>query len=289
MPAKSKPCRFFSSADEMRDFSRSLQMDRQSHGFVPTMGNLHAGHLELVRQAQKTCDCVTVSIFVNPRQFGPNEDFASYPRSWEDDRAKLESLGTDVIYSPEAGEMYPPGFSSHIEIKGLGDRLEGEFRPGFFKGVATVVGKLFMQVEPDKAFFGEKDFQQLLVVRKMVRDLNMGVEIVGVPCQRDENGLALSSRNAYLSEDEKRIAPELYRTLCREAEAVAEGASITDVQKRAVRRLEQAGFGKIDYVAVCDAESLEPAKETSTSRLLRILAAAWLGRARLIDNVAIHQ
>jgi pantoate--beta-alanine ligase len=252
--------------------------------FVPTMGALHEGHLELVRQGLQQAETVIASIFVNPAQFAPHEDLDAYPRTLEEDVEKLKSVGCEAVWAPSLQEMYPHGMpTTTIDVGGVSKPLEGEFRPHFFGGVATVVAKLLNQVRPDVAMFGEKDWQQLQVVTQMVKDLDMGVEIMGVGIVRDENGLALSSRNAYLSKEEYKTACHLNRTLFSMAEKIKDGMGIEEAESWGTQELQEAGFGKIDYCAVRDAHTLLP----SDHGVLRILAAAWCGKARLIDNVAV--
>lgn len=255
-------------------------------GLVPTMGALHAGHLKLVAEARKKAKRVVISIFVNPRQFAPSEDFARYPRDEAADLAKLAKLakaGGDLVWSPDASEMYPDGFATRIEAEGAAEGLETDFRPHFFGGVATVCCKLFLQVAPDVALFGEKDYQQLCVIRQMVRDLDLPLAIKGVATVREKDGLALSSRNAYLSADERRVAPMLYATLTRLAEAIRDGGAIALLRADASVALLAAGFTKVDYIEVRDAGTLGP-YDRAAGREGRILAAAWLGKTRLIDN-----
>ncbi len=254
-------------------------------GLVPTMGALHEGHLSLVRVAKAKAGRTVATLFVNPAQFGPNEDFAKYPRDTDDDAQKLENEGCDLLFRPDAEEIYPPGHATKVTVEGLGDILEGEFRPGFFTGVATVVTKLLVQALPDFAVFGEKDYQQLLVIRRLTRDLDIPVAIEAVPTVRDDDGLALASRNAYLTKEEREIAPALFGTLSQVAENVGRGVDTKEQAAWGLDQLERAGFGKIDYFTVRDAETLEPA--AGASRPARVLAAAWLGKARLIDNVAV--
>jgi pantoate--beta-alanine ligase len=252
-------------------------------GLVPTMGALHRGHLSLVQQALDAGERTVVSIFVNPTQFGPNEDFASYPRSEAEDVAKLQALGAHLVWAPALEEMYPPRFSTYVHVEELTGHLDGPHRPGHFQGVATVVTKLLRQVAPDRAYFGEKDYQQLQVVTRLARDLDLDVEIVGVPTVRDADGLALSSRNIYLSADERRRAAVLPRVLAETADAAASNlASFAELLRAARAALVEAGFGPIDYVQICDAETLVPVH--SLDRPARIFAAARLGRTRLIDN-----
>mgnify|MGYP000305930813 CR=1 FL=1 len=247
-------------------------------GFVPTMGALHDGHLALVRHAKSLCDKTVVSIFVNPLQFAPTEDLDRYPRDEAGDIARLQSVGCDLIYLPTVDVLYPKNFVSRIEMAGPALGLETDFRPQFFSGVATVVSKLFNQVRPDVAVFGEKDFQQLAVVRAMVRDFDMGIEIVGMPTVREADGLALSSRNAYLSTEERAIAPKLHQAL----EAIRDGLMTIDTAKT---DLQTTGFGQVDYIALRDADTLGEITPETKSR--RLLAALWLGKTRLIDNLAV--
>lgn len=252
---------------------------------VPTMGALHEGHLSLVRVAKAKAGRIVATLFVNPAQFGPNEDFADYPRDTDGDAQKLENEGCDLLFRPDAEEIYPPGHATKVSVEGLGDILEGEFRPGFFTGVATVVTKLLMQALPDFAVFGEKDYQQLLIIRRLTRDLDIPVVIEAAPTVRDDDGLALASRNAYLTSAEREIAPVLFGTLSQVAENVGRGVDAEEQAAWGLDQLERAGFGKIDYFTVRDAETLEPA--AGASRPARVLGAAWLGKARLIDNVAV--
>jgi pantoate--beta-alanine ligase len=252
---------------------------------VPTMGALHAGHLALVRAARDRAKRVCATIFVNPAQFAPNEDFASYPRNERADQELLRGEKTDLSYMPSVEEMYPAGHTTRVRVAAIAQTLEEDFRPGHFDGVATVVAKLLLQALPDVALFGEKDYQQLLVVRRMVRDLDIPVRIEGVPTVREPDGLALSSRNAYLTAEERQIAPALHRTLTAVARSVAAGAEPEQRAAEAMETLMRSGFRKVDYVAVRDAETLQPIRDRS--RPARVLAAAWLGRARLIDNVAV--
>lgn len=258
----------------------------ESVAFVPTMGNLHAGHLALVHEARHRASRVVASIFVNPLQFGPNEDLAGYPRTLERDQAMLGDAGCDLLFAPDVETMYPSGQSDHtrIEVPGLSGQLCGASRPGHFSGVATVVAKLFNMVQPDLALFGEKDFQQLLVIRRLVEDLAMPIEILGVPTIRESDGLAMSSRNGYLCADERSIAPVLYRTLTAAAANLVSGRSIPLVEQDALEALSNQGL-RPDYVSVRRAADL--AEPTDEDQELVVLAAAYLGRARLIDNLRV--
>ena len=264
---------------------QAWRQDGAAVGLVPTMGALHEGHLALVRRSLATTERTCVTLFVNPRQFGPAEDFARYPRDEARDLELIETAGAHLAFAPTLAEMYPEGHLTQVSVGRLGEILEGEFRPGFFAGVATVVAKLLLQAQPDVAFFGEKDYQQLVVVRRLVRDLDIPVEITGVPTARAPDGLALASRNAYLSEPERAIAPALHRVIVEAAANVAAGKDARPEETRAVQALKTAGFGPVDYVAVRDAETLEEPKGARGRR--RVLAAAWLGKTRLIDNVVV--
>ncbi len=256
-------------------------------GMVPTMGALHEGHVSLVRGALDRGDVPVASIFVNPTQFGPNEDFAAYPRGEADDFAKLEAAGCRIAFAPSVEEMYPGAQLTTVTVGGsLTEGLCGPFRPGHFQGVATVVCKLLMMATPDRGYFGEKDYQQLQVLKRMARDLNMPVEIVGMPTIREPDGLAMSSRNRYLSAEERKIALALHRELTKAADAVRdETASCARVADQATQSLLKAGFDKVEYFTVVDADDLSPLEHVTVPA--RIAAAARLGRTRLIDNVAV--
>jgi pantoate--beta-alanine ligase len=248
------------------------------------MGALHEGHLSLVRSGKERCTRAIASLFVNPRQFAPHEDFERYPRDEAGDAALLATAGCDVLYAPERTVMYPAGFATNVIVADVSTTLEGEFRPHFFGGVATVVTKLLMQTLPDAALFGEKDYQQLLVINRLARDLDIPVKIFGCPTVREHDGLAMSSRNAYLSADQRRIAARLNLVLHDAIKEIRSGAAIADVEAEAKRHLLAAGFGSIDYVAVRDAATLSAAIGNEPKR---ILAAVWLGKTRLIDNMAV--
>jgi pantoate--beta-alanine ligase len=252
---------------------------------VPTMGALHAGHAALVAEARRRADHVVASIFVNPLQFGANEDLADYPRREASDARLLEEEGCDILWAPGAQVMYPDGFATNVSVAGVSEGLCGGARPGHFDGVATVVTKLLNQVRPDVAVFGEKDYQQLAVIRRLAEDLDLGAEIVGVPTQRDADGLALSSRNAYLSEEERTAARALPRALGEAAQAMIDGAAPAEAIERARTRLVAAAFSRIDYFELRDAATLSPM--TVLDRPARLLAAAVVGRTRLIDNLPV--
>ena len=255
-------------------------------GLVPTMGALHDGHLALVKTARAECERVVATIFVNPKQFAPNEDLDAYPRREEADLTMLRSAGIALVFMPGTAEMYPPGFATTVRIAGLTDCLCGAHRPGHFDGVSTVVTKLLIQSLPDVAYFGEKDYQQLVVVRRLARDLDISVRIAGVPTVRDTDGLALSSRNTYLSPEERRVAPALARVLQRMAAAlVVQSAAVANELARGIADLESAGFA-VEYLEIRDADTLAPVTETITGPA-RVFAAAHLGRTRLIDNLPI--
>jgi pantoate--beta-alanine ligase len=275
------------SIDELRRQIAKWRREGARVGFVPTMGNLHAGHLELVRHASSRAQRVVVSVFVNPMQFCPGEDFDSYPRTLRKDQEKLEHEQVDVLFTPCVETIYPRGVeaSTRIEVPQVSEGMCGDFRPGHFTGVATVVACLFNLVQPQLAVFGEKDYQQLAVIRRMVGDLCWDIEIEGVPTVREADGLAMSSRNQYLTETERKRAPALYRTLCQVAERLrAQDSSYRDLEMAAMADLEKAGFSP-EYVNIRHAETLLPA-EIGETRCV-VLAAARLGDTRLIDNVKV--
>ncbi len=252
---------------------------------VPTMGALHAGHLKLVEEARTMGDRVLVSIFVNPAQFAPHEDFASYPRQEEADLDKLAPLGIDTVFAPTVAEMYPEGFATKVAVGGPSEGLETDFRPHFFGGVATVVTKLFTACRPHVAVFGEKDYQQLMVVRRLAADLGLGVHVHGVATIREPDGLALSSRNAYLSPEERKVAPLLQAEMQRVAASIQAGQPATEALATGAAALGAAGF-KVDYLQLRNADTLRPVEDVSREKL-RLLAAAKLGRTRLIDNIPV--
>lgn len=249
---------------------------------VPTMGALHAGHMALVTRARRLAKRTVVSLFVNPAQFGPHEDFAKYPRDEAADRARLREAGVDLLFAPDVAEIYPAGFATTVTVSGLADGLDGIHRPGHFAGVATVVAKLLIEAQADFACFGEKDYQQLRIVTRMAADLDIPTRIVGVPTVRERDGLALSSRNAYLTQDERALAPTLHRVLLDTGERVQDGMNIEDAVARGTSELTMSGFDGVDYLAVVDADTLELLDRLD--RPARLLVAVQLGRARLIDN-----
>ena len=271
---------------------RASLSDARSGGvrvaFVPTMGNLHAGHHALFTRARQHAAVVVASLYVNPMQFGAGEDFEAYPRTPDQDRLLSESAGVDVLFTPDDAEMYPRGRAAHtyVEVPGLSDELCGQFRPGHFRGVATVVARLFNLVTPDVALFGKKDYQQCLLIRSMVGDLGMPIEVIGMNTVREPDGLALSSRNRYLTPDERRRAPRLHTTLAQLADQLhSSGAVIATLEARALQVLSDAGF-RADYVSIRRQSDLAPPVESD--RALVVLAAAWLGRTRLIDNREVN-
>jgi pantoate--beta-alanine ligase len=255
-------------------------------GFVPTMGYLHEGHLSLVRQARAENPSVVASIFVNPTQFGPKEDFARYPRDPERDLALLEKEGTDIVFMPSAEEMYPPGFNSWVDVGGLTEKLEGAARPGHFRGVATVVAKLFNIVRPDRAYFGQKDAQQLLVIKKMAKDLDMGIEIIAAPTVREPDGLAMSSRNTYLSAEERKQAAVLYQSLKLAQKLYAGGEKDAGAIKEQMTALiGKQPLADIEYISIADSETLDELDKIRSTALVSM--AVRFGKTRLIDNVVV--
>lgn len=276
------------SISDMKEISKKLRQEGKVIGFVPTMGYLHEGHLSLIRESKRRCDITVVSIFVNPTQFGPSEDYERYPRDLERDIALSSSEGVDYLFVPEVGEMYPEGFCTYVEIIGkLTSTMCGRSRPTFFRGVTTVVTKLFNIVSPHMAFFGEKDFQQLQVVRRMVRDLNMDVEIVPVPTVREKDGLAMSSRNSYLSPEGRKAATILYRSLMAAKEMVEKGERAAARIKGMIEEMIRSEpLARIDYIAIVDSETLEDKDIVGPGTLIAL--AVWVEDARLIDNIVLR-
>lgn len=272
--------RIVETVSEMQQLCRGLRAGNAPLGFVPTMGALHEGHLSLVRRAKSECGSVAASIFVNPLQFGPSEDFAKYPRTFDDDCRQLAAEGVTLLFAPSPAEMYPVGAATTITVEGIGDRLDGASRPGHFTGVATVVAKLFHAVQPHRAYFGQKDAAQLAVLRQMVRDLNFDLEVIGCPIVRAADGLALSSRNQYLSASERVEALALQRALQRIQQAIASGERRSEALVQ--QGLQKLTAIKVDYLATVDAQTLLPVSEVAPGTLVAV--AAWVGQTRLIDN-----
>ena len=271
--------------DPLRNALAEFRAAGLTIGLVPTMGALHAGHMRLVEVAKSQCDAVIASIFVNPTQFGEGEDLDAYPRQEAADADLLQTAGVKLLWAPTADQVYPPGYATNVSVSGISDGLCGAARPGHFDGVATVVAKLFNQVRPDAAFFGEKDYQQLAVIRRMALDLDFSHEIVGVPTVRDADGLALSSRNAYLTAEERADAVALPKTMQEAATAIAAGSPVADILSDAKARLLRSGFHKVDYFELRDADTLALLDDFTKSA--RLLAAAHIGRTRLIDNIPV--
>ncbi|HWZ99672.1 MAG TPA: pantoate--beta-alanine ligase [Candidatus Dormibacteraeota bacterium] len=271
----------------MKEAARQARAENHVIGLVPTMGALHEGHLSLVRRAKQECSRVYASIFVNPKQFGPNEDFAKYPRAFESDSERFAELGADALFAPTLEEIYPSGFSTYVNVEGIGDRLEGRSRPGHFRGVATVVLKLFEIAQPDFAYFGRKDAQQVCVIQQMVRDLNLGVQIVVCPIVREPDGLALSSRNAYLNPEERRAATVLHRALeAARAELVGGRSDAMQVQNSMRAVFEKEPLARLDYAEIVSADNFEPTVRVGGTSY--ILIAAHLGKTRLLDNMLVE-
>ena len=278
--------RVIASAEEMRSACRALRGEGRRLGLVPTMGALHEGHLSLLRAARARCQAVAASLFVNPLQFGPGEDLARYPRDFEGDRGKFQAEGVDLLFAPPVEEMYPAGSRTLVTVEGMSGRLCGRSRPGHFRGVTTVVSKLFHIVEPGLAFFGQKDAAQAAIIRRMARDLNLPVEIVVCPIVREPDGLAMSSRNAYLSPAERRSATVLYRALRRVEELARSGERGAAALAAAGREVIAAEAGiRLDYFEVVDPDTLEPVEQAESGALVAV--AAYVGATRLIDNVVL--
>ena len=272
--------------EEMRHAVRRAQAEDRTVGLVPTMGFFHEGHLELMRRASE-CDVVVVSLFVNPTQFGEGEDFTDYPRDFDRDCAMAESVGVDYVFAPEPSEMYPEGFTTRVVVEKMSDLMCGAFRPGHFIGVATVVAKLFNIMPADRAYFGQKDAQQLAVIRAMARDLDFDIEIVGVPTVREEDGLAMSSRNTYLEADERAAATVLHRALDRASELAEKGERDPEELRRAVvDTIGAEPLARLEYVNICDNIYLRPTADLKGEILIAL--AVRIGRARLIDNVILR-
>ena len=274
--------------DEMKTWSRKMREEGKTLGLVPTMGYLHQGHLSLARKSISACDRTVVSIFVNPKQFGPNEDLGTYPRDLESDRRELEQLGVNALFLPTAEDMYPEGFQTYVHVEEITDKLCGESRREFFRGVTTLVLKLFNIVKPYAAFFGEKDRQQLEVIRKMVDDLNLDIKIVGLPIVREPDGLAMSSRNQYLGETERKTALSLHEALQQAQQLIAQGeSSVATIRSRMRTIIEREGQAQVDYISVCDPKRFEELEEIQGEAMIAL--AVHVGKARLIDNCLIER
>ena len=270
------------------DMVAARERSNRPLGLVPTMGYLHDGHLALVKRARQENRTVVVSIFVNPTQFGPNEDLASYPTEMERDLALLKEERVDLVFAPTEEETYPPGYQTYVNLEGVTARLEGERRPGHFRGVATVVTKLFTLVRPDRSYFGQKDGQQAIVIKRLNRDLNLGTEIVVVPTVREPDGLAMSSRNVYMAEEERRAAPVLYRSLCRAYEMWQEGMLDAEtLRQEVVRMIAAEPLARLDYVSIADVTTLEELERVD--RVAMASVAVRFGKARLIDNIILGE
>lgn len=271
----------------MKEKARQARAENRIIGLVPTMGALHEGHLSLIARAKRECSPLIASIFVNPKQFGPNEDFAKYPRTFDSDCEKLKHAGVDAVFAPEAAEIYPKNFSTYVHVEGLSERLEGKSRPGHFRGVTTVVMKLLQIVQPHRAYFGRKDAQQARIITQMARDLNLDSEIVVCPIVREPDGLALSSRNVYLNPEERRAATVLYRAL-EAAKKEMQGGSRDALHLQAILRhkLDSEPLAAVDYAEIVDAESFEPVMRVS--RACYALLAVFIGKTRLIDNLYVE-
>jgi pantoate--beta-alanine ligase len=275
------------TANMMKETSKRLRMQGKTMGFVPTMGALHEGHMFLVKRARMDNDIVIVSIFINPTQFAPGEDFDKYPRDLDSDIDKLAAAGVDILFAPETSSVYPEGFATSVEVCGISEKLCGPFRPGHFGGVATIVNKLFNMVMPTRAYFGQKDFQQTRVIEKMVTDLNMNVEFIRCATMREHDGLAMSSRNRYLSEDERQTATIIYKTLSSAAEMVRAGKSPKEVRRHMQHSLKAEPLvSEIQYAGIYDPETLEDRTEAGKANLLAI--ALMIGKTRLIDNLLVE-
>lgn len=271
----------------MKEQARQARADNRIVGLVPTMGALHRGHLALIERAKQECSTVIASIFVNPKQFGPNEDFSKYPRTFESDKEKLEQAGVDALFAPEAADIYPHGFSSYVQVDGLSEKLEGRSRPGHFRGVATVVMKLLQIVQPNFAYFGRKDAQQSRIISQMARDLNLDSEIVVCPIVREPDGLALSSRNAYLNAEERKAATVLHRALGAAKSELAAGVrDALQLQTVLQRVLHAEKLARVDYAEIVDAEAFEPV--VRVSKPTYAVLAVFIGKTRLIDNLYIE-
>ena len=276
----------FEKIKDISNFIKELKAQKKTIGFVPTMGFLHEGHLSLMRHAKKVNDVVVVSIFVNPAQFGPKEDFNAYPRDMEGDKGKCLEAGVDIIFLPSVPELYPEGYLAYVNVEKITDVMCGASRPGHFRGVATVVAKLFNIVKPDKAFFGQKDYQQTVIIKRMAADLNMDIDIEALPTVREPDGLAMSSRNSYLNEEERKAAACLHRSLIKAEELIKTGEKNSEKIIIEMKKIIEAeSLARIDYITIADAETLEEVK--TIDRKVVIALAVWIGKTRLIDNIVI--
>jgi pantoate--beta-alanine ligase len=282
--APKKPA-ILTTPDALRQYLHPWRQAGQSIGLVPTMGALHIGHASLIAEARRNCDQVVATIFVNPTQFNRPEDLAKYPRTLDADLNLCQDYGADAVFCPDAGAMYPAGHQTKISLSQISRLWEGEHRPGHFDGVATVVNKLFNLAQPSHAYFGEKDYQQLQLIKTMVRDLDLPIAIIGCPTVRENSGLAFASRNALLAAENRPIAPRLYEVQIGMAKAIREGQSALTAANTARLQLQRSGFGRIDYIAAVDGMTLEPLEHYAPNG--RILTAAWLGEVRLIDNISL--
>lgn len=276
---------------ELREIIGEHRRAGRRIGFVPTMGALHDGHVSLVETARAHSDVTVASIFVNPTQFAPGEDLDTYPRTEEADIAKLAAVGTDIVYLPSVEEMYPDGSKTNVRVEEMSDLLDGQYRPHFFYGVATVVARLFVHVQPDVAVFGEKDYQQLQIIRRMVRDLGFPIDIIGGETVRDADGLAQSSRNTYLSPSDRRVANVMSSALHRARSRIAIGVPVAEALDEARTRIAAAGFRSLDYVSAVDPNSLQdlPDGPVAPGQVGRVLGAGWMGKTRLIDNMGFQR
>lgn len=279
--------KIITSPSEMQAYSNKARMEGKIIGFVPTMGFLHEGHLSLMRRCRSENDICVVSIFVNPTQFGPNEDYERYPRDLERDSKMSEEVGVDIIFHPSVEDMYPKGYATFVNVERLTEKMCGLSRPGHFRGVTTVVTKLFNLVKPHRAYFGQKDAQQAIVIKRMVQDLNMDIEIIVMPTVREKDGLAMSSRNKYLNEEERKSALVLSRSLFTAEEMIRSGVrNASDIYKAIKEMIEREPLARIDYISIVDAETLEDVSEIRTNTLIAL--AVFIGQTRLIDNIVVN-
>lgn len=280
--------RTVSTISEMQAISEAYRMEGKRIAFVPTMGFLHEGHLSLMEQGREKADILVASIFVNPAQFGPNEDLDTYPRAMESDLQKCEDVGVDIVFTPTKDQIYPDGYETYVQLEKLPDHLCGLSRPVFFKGITTVVTKLFNIVKPHVAVFGEKDFQQLAIIRRMVKDLNMEIEVLGGALVREKDGLAMSSRNAYLTEAQREEGLRLYQSLCKAKEMVKKGETDPKaIEKMTQEHINKAPEAKIDYISICDPDTLDEVDTISGPTLMAL--AVMMGKTRLIDNMMLRR